>query len=156
MLKAVKVRLYPNKEQKQTISSQIGAVRYVYNRTLALRINAYKKFGMKIGKFDLIKHITKIKKRESTLWLKDVHSQTLQQSVANMDSAYKHFFKGGGYPKFKSRHHSRQSFQYPQGVKIENNKVYLPKIGWIKAKGLRTRSFSYNFKGYLSEIMVKH
>ncbi|MEA3229186.1 MAG: transposase [Campylobacterota bacterium] len=138
MLKAVKVRLYPNETQKQTISSQIGAVRYVYNRTLALRINAYKKFGMKIGKFDLIKHITKIKKRESTLWLKDVHSQTLQQSVANMDSAYKHFFKGGGFPKFKSRHHSRQSFQYPQGVKIENNKVYLPKIGWIKAKGLRT------------------
>ena len=138
MLKAIKVRLYPNETQKQLITSQIGATRYVYNRTLALRINAYKKFGMKIGKFDLIKHITKIKKRKSTLWLKDVHSQTLQQSVANMDNAYKHFFKGGGYPKFKSRHHSRQSFQYPQGVKIENNKVYLPKIGWIKAKGLRT------------------
>ena len=136
-MKAVKVRLYPNKEQKQIIASQIGAVRYVYNRTLVLRINAYKKFGLKVGKFDLIKHITKLKNREKTTWLKEADSQALQQSVANMDSAYKHFFKGGGYPKFKSKHHSRQSFQYPQRVKIENNKVYLPKVGWVKCKGLR-------------------
>ena len=136
-MKAVKVRLYPNATQKQIIASQIGAVRYVYNRTLALRINAYKKFGLKVGKFDLIKHITKLKNRNNTSWLKEADSQALQQSVANMDSAYKHFFKGGGYPKFKSKHHSRQSFQYPQRVKIENNKVYLPKIGWVKCKGLR-------------------
>jgi putative transposase len=54
-----------------------------------------------------------------------------------MDSAYKHFFKGGGFPKFKSKHHSRQSFQYPQRVKIEDNKIYLPKVGWVKCKGLR-------------------
>lgn len=151
MLKAQKVRLYPNAEQQQKISSQLGAVRYVYNRTLALRINAYKKFGMKVGKFDLIKHITKLKKRDSTSWLKDVHSQTLQQSVANMDSAYKHFFKGGGYPKFKSRHHSRQSFQYPQGVKIEGKKVFLPKIGWVKCKGLRA-----NMVGKIKTVTVSN
>ena len=162
MLKAVKVRLYPNNTQKQLIASQLGAVRYVYNRTLALRINAYIKFGLKVGKFDLIKHITKLKKRENTSWLKEVHSQTLQQSVANMDSAYKHFFKGGGYPKFKSRHHSRQSFQYPQGVKIEANKVYLPKIGSMTCKGLRadivgkikTVTISYEAYQYHASILI--
>jgi len=137
MLKALKVRLYPNNTQKQIIASQIGAVRYVYNRTLALRIYAYKKFGLKVGKYDLMKHVTKLKKREKTSWLKDADAQALQYSILNMDSAYKHFFKGGGFPKFKSRHHSRQSFQYPQRVKIENNKVYLPKVGWVKCKGLR-------------------
>ncbi len=136
-MKALKVRLYPNSKQKELIASQIGAVRYVYNRTLALKIKAYKSFSKKVGKFDLIKHVTKLKKRDKTSWLKDADSQALQQSVANMDSAYQHFFKGGGFPKFKSRHHSRQSFQYPQRVKIENKKVYLPKIGWVKCKGLR-------------------
>ena len=136
-MRAVKVRLYPNAEQQHIIASQIGAVRYVYNRTLALRIFAYKKFGLKIGKFDLIKHITKLKEREKTSWLKGADSQALQQSVANMDSAYKHFFEGGGFPKFKSKHHSRQSFQYPQRVKIKDNKIYLPKVGWVKCKGLR-------------------
>lgn len=150
-MKSVKVRLYPNTQQKQIITSQIGAVRYVYNRTLALRIFAYKKFGKKIGKFDLIKHVTKLRNREKTSWLKDVDSQALQQAVANMDSAYQHFFKGSGFPKFKSRHHSRQSFQYPQRVKIEDNKVYLPKVGWVKCKGLRS-----DISGKIKTVTVSH
>jgi len=137
MIKAVKVRLYPNTEQKQIIASQIGGARYVYNRALALRKYAYNKFGIKIGKFALINHITKLKKKEKTFWLKEIDSQAIQQSIVNMDKAYQHFFKGGGYPKFKSRHHSRQSYQYPQRVKIEDNKVFLPKVGWVKCRGLR-------------------
>jgi len=137
MLKAVKIRLYPSNKQKETIASQIGGARYVYNRALALRIYAYSKFGIKVGKFALINHITKLKKREKTSWLKEIDSQAIQQSIANMDTAYKHFFKGGGYPKFKSKHYSRQSYQYPQRVKIESNKVYLPKVGWVICKGLR-------------------
>jgi hypothetical protein len=50
MLKAVKVRLYPNEEQQQIISSQIGGAKeYVYKRTLALQKYAYQKFGIKVG-----------------------------------------------------------------------------------------------------------
>ena len=162
MLKAQKVRLYPNKEQQQIISSQIGGVRYVYNRTLALRKFAYSKFGVKIGKFSLINHITKLKKRDKTSWLKEVDSQAIQQSIANMDKAYQHFFKGGGYPKFKSRHHSRQSYQYPQRVKVDGNKVFLPKVGWVKCKGLRkefigkfkTVTVSYEAYQYHASILV--
>ena len=162
MLKAQKVRLYPNKEQQQIISSQIGGARYVYNRALALRKFAYSKFGLKIGKFALINHITKLKKREKTSWLKEIDSQAIQQSIANMDKAYQHFFKGGGYPKFKSRHHSRQSYQYPQRVKIEGNKVFLPKVGWVKCKGLRkefvgkikTVTVSYEAYQYHASILI--
>jgi len=137
MLNAQKVRLYPTSKQKELISQQIGGARYIYNRMLVLRINAYQKFSKKVGKFDLIKHATKLKGMDKTSWLKQIDSQVIQQSIANMDKAYLHFFKGGGFPKFKSRHHSRQSFQYPQRVKIDNNKIYLPKVGWVKAKGLR-------------------
>jgi len=162
MLKAQKVRLYPNKEQQQIISSQIGGARYVYNRALALRKFAYSKFGLKIGKFALINHITKLKKREKTSWLREIDSQAIQQSIANMDKAYQHFFKGGGYPKFKSRHHSRQSYQYPQRVKIESNKVFLPKVGWVKCKGLRkefvgkikTVTVSYEAYQYHASILI--
>ena len=145
MLKACKIRLYPNKEQKQIIASQIGGSRYIFNRMLALKIFAYKKFGKNIGKYDLIKHATKLKKRDKTSWLKDIDSQVLQQSISNMDIAYKNFFRrvkqGGavGFPKFKSKHHSKQSFQYPQRVKLnkDKNKIYLPKVGWVKCKGFR-------------------
>ena len=163
MLKAQKVRLYPNKEQQQIISSQIGGARYVYNRALALRKFAYQKFGIKVGKFALIKHITKLKKREKTSWLKEIDSQAIQQSIANMDKAYQHFFRGGGYPKFKSRHHSRQSYQYPQRVKIDSNKVFLPKVGWVKCKGLRkefvgkikTVTVSYEAYQYHASILIE-
>ena len=151
MLKAVKVRLYPNSEQKQIISFQIGGVRYVYNRALSLRKFAYQKFGLKIGKFALINHITKLKKREKTSWLKKIDSQAIQQSIANMDNAYQNFFRDGGYPKFKSRHDSKQSYQYPQRVKIEGDKVFLPKVGWVKMKGWRD-----NFKGKIKTVTVSY
>jgi putative transposase len=129
---------------------------------LALRKFAYTKFGLKIGKFALINHFTKLKKREKTSWLKEIDSQAIQQSIANMDKAYQHFFKGGGYPKFKSRHHSRQSYQYPQRVKIEDNKVFLPKVGWVKCKGLRkefvgkikTVTVSYEAYQYHASILI--
>ena len=66
MMKSIKVRLYPSDEQKQIIASQIGGARYVYNRALSLRKYAYSKFDIKVGKFALINHITKLKKREKT------------------------------------------------------------------------------------------
>ena len=79
-----------------------------------------------------------------------------------MDRAYQHFFKGGGYPKFKSRHHSKQNYQYPQRVKIDNNKLYLPKVGWVKCKGLRngvsgkvkTVTVSYEAYQYHASILI--
>jgi putative transposase len=151
MLKAVKIRLYPTTEQQTAIAQQIGAARYVYNRSLALRKFAYTKFGIKLGKFDLIKRITTLKGRDKTSWLKDADSQALQQSIANMDKAYQHFFKGGGFPKFKSRHHSKQSYQYPQRVKIDGSKVYLPKVGWVKCKGLRE-----DFVGKIKTVTVSY
>jgi putative transposase len=151
MLKAVKIRLYPTTEQQTAIAQQIGAARYAYNRSLALRKFAYTKFGIKLGKFDLIKRITTLKERDKTSWLKDADSQALQQSIANMDKAYQHFFKGGGFPKFKSRHHSKQSYQYPQRVKIDGSKVYLPKVGWVKCKGLRE-----DIVGKIKTVTVSH
>lgn len=151
MLRAVKVRLYPTVEQCSIIADQMGAARYAYNRSLALRKFAYTKFGIKVGKFDLIKRLAVLKEREKTSWLKKADSQVLQQSISNMDKAYQHFFKGGGYPKFKSKHHSRQSIQYPQRVKIEGSKLYLPKVGWVKCKGLRE-----DVVGKIKTVTVSH
>lgn len=41
MLRAVKIRLYPNKEQEQTLNQVLGCYRFVYNQTLARKQNAY-------------------------------------------------------------------------------------------------------------------
>ena len=172
MLKVSKIRLYPSEEQKKIIDSQIGGCRYIFNRILALKIFSYKKFSKNVGKYELIKHLTKLKKREKTIWLKNIDSQALQQSILNMDIAYKNFFRrvkqGGavGFPKFKSKHNSRQTFQYAQRVKLndDKNKIYLPKVGWIKCKGFRkeflgkikTVTISLEAYQYHASILIKN
>ncbi len=153
MLKAVKVRLYPTKVQQEIIASQFGTCRYIYNRSLALRKFVFERYGKTLAAHDLIKRIAVLKKRHP--WLKDADSQALQQSVRHMDEAYRHFFrrvkKGDtpGFPRFKSKHHSRQSYQYPQRIRIDGSKVYLPKVGWVKAKGLRPE-----FAGKIKTVTV--
>lgn len=138
MFTSIKIRIYPNNNQKQIIDTNLNCCRYIYNRMLALKMNAYKKFKMKVSAFDLINHLVKIKKREACSWLKTASSTSLQQSIIDMDKAYKNFFKSGaGYPKFKSKHNSIQSCRYANSVKIKDNKIFLAKAHWIKAKGLR-------------------
>lgn len=78
-----------------------------------------------------------IKKKEHE-WLKLSHSQTLQTAGDDLIHAYKRFFKRqGGYPRFKSKRTSRQSFRYSQGVKVDGSRVYLPKIGWVSFRKSR-------------------
>lgn len=73
-----------------------------------------------------------MKSESETAWLKECHSQVLLCSLKNLDTAYNNFFKGfDKHPQFKKKG-NKQSISYPQKVKIDNNKVYLPKIGWVK------------------------
>lgn len=65
-------------------------------------------------------------------WYKQIHSTLLQQNLRKLDTAFKNFFEGRGYPKFKTRQRFK-SFQYPPNqVKLEGNKIYLPSIGWMR------------------------
>ncbi|THA42105.1 transposase, partial [Histophilus somni] len=67
-------------------------------------------------------------------WLKECHSQVLQQSLKDLESAFKNFFqKHSSFPKFKKKG-VKESFRFPQGCKIQpqNDRLYLPKIGWVR------------------------
>ena len=108
-----------------------------------------------------------LKKRHP--WLQEIDSQALQQSIRHLDEAFKHFFRRirngetPGFAKFKSKKYGKQSFAYPQRVKIQDKKIYLPKIGWIKAKGLRddligtikTVTVSYEAYRYYASILLE-
>ena len=135
------MRLYPNKSQQELLQKHFGACRYVYNRSLALKRYAYEKYSVSISAHRLIKRLPVLKERHR--WLKEIDSQALQQSIRHLEEAFKHFFRRvknsetPGFPKFKSKKNFRQSFQYPQRVKIEGNRVYLPKIGWMRKRTMR-------------------
>jgi putative transposase len=133
MLRAVKLRVYPNKQQKVSLAKAFGTTRWVWNHFLALTNQTYKKTGKGVAKYDMIKQLPKLKKEEETEWLKQTYSQSLQSVCLNLSRAFVNFFeKRSSYPRFKSRH-GKQSLIYPQNVKLAENKIYFPKLDWIDA-----------------------
>ena len=137
MLRTYEYRIYPNKSQEVQIAKQFGCCRVVYNKTLALRKETYETTQKHLSKYDLVKEVTKWKEQDEFSWLGEVNAQALQQAVFDMDSAYQRFFREKtGFPKFKSKKTHRYSFRYPQGCKLDNegNKIYLPKLKWVKCR----------------------
>ena len=141
MLKAYKYRIYPNKEQEILIQKTFGCTRFVYNKYLAERISAYESNLKSLNYNDNAKSLTELKKELD--WLKEVDSSCLQQSLKDLDQAYKNFFRGVklgqniGFPKFKSKKNNRKSYrsQYTNGnIQVHSNKIKLPKLGLVKAK----------------------
>jgi putative transposase len=135
MLQAVKVRLYPTEQQKLELTKNFGAVRKVWNYYLDKSNKDYleTKKGFKYN--DAAKDLTQLKRTSEYQWLSEADSQALQQSLKNLEKAFKNFFEGRAkFPNFKSRFH-KQAIAYPQRVTVtKNNCVKLPKIGGIVAK----------------------
>jgi putative transposase len=130
MFLAKKYRLYPTNSQKELIAKHIGSSRFVYNLALETKNAAYLGSKHNFSPFDLIKQLPELKKECS--WLKEVNSQSLQQAIQNMDIAFKKFFKGAGFPKFKKKSNSG-SFSVPQSVSLDDNRLIIPKFkGGIK------------------------
>jgi putative transposase len=114
---------------------------------LEKKIKAYEKDKTSLSCFSLIKELP-IMKKTNFDWLKEVDSTSLQQSIKNMEKAYQGFFKlKRGYPKFKSRHYSKQSYQTTI-AKLKEDKLYLAKIGLIEMRGFR------KFDGKLKTVTI--
>ncbi|MNS14891.1 putative transposase [compost metagenome] len=140
--KTFRYRLEPNAEQRQMFARFAGCCRFVFNQGLAARITSFRTAGKSLLYSDQCRMLTKLKKSEETAWLGKVHSQILQQALRDLDAAYQHFFRrvaageAPGFPKFKKKG-QRDAFRYPQGIKLEGGRVYLPKIGWVKYRDSR-------------------
>lgn len=135
MKRAYKYRLNPTPEQIVFFNKSFGCCRFVYNYMLGKRIEAYQRDKTKIGWVELAKMLTELKKEDGKEWLSEVSNECLQQSIRNMDSAFVKFFREkAGFPNFKAKHYSRQSYKAINSVSVDldNNKVRLPKIGWVK------------------------
>ncbi|MGF1481084.1 MAG: RNA-guided endonuclease InsQ/TnpB family protein [Cyanophyceae cyanobacterium] len=127
-----KVRIYPEPEQQQLLAKAMGCCRWWWNRALKISNQTYKETGKSISRNGLNAWLPKLKQEFE--WLgTDVYSQSLQQTTLNLSRAFLNFFeKRARYPRFKSKH-GKQTVGFPQGVKIESNAIYLPKLGLVKA-----------------------
>lgn len=149
--KASKYRVYPTEEQKAALEIQFGHSRFVYNAALSARKTAFFENGKGLTYADTAQMLYHWKRFLPLVWLKRADSQVLQQSLKDLDRAYKNYFeavkngtlpKGNGkprkdgMPKGYPTYHSKfdvQSIRYPQRFKVEGSRVYLPKVGWVRA-----------------------
>lgn len=113
------------------IAKHLGSCRFIYNYALAKKVKAYQVDGTNLSRFDIQADLPNMKKSDEYCWLKEVNSLSLQASLANLDSAYTKFFREHkGFPNFKSKKDSKQSFSIPQNTKVdfENGRIFIPKF----------------------------
>jgi putative transposase len=130
--------------QERKFAVFVGQSRFVWNQLLAL-IQEKRKLGEKVSitPFGLSYLITELKTKFE--WLSEAHIHTLQESAKNLANSFKRWFnwlkskKGRkvGTPRFRSKRDANQSFRYKSGIKVEGNKVWLPKIGWVRYRNSR-------------------
>ena len=135
MEKAYKFRFYPTKTQIAILNCTFGCVRYVYNHFLGLKQKLYSTEKKSMSYSECSKELTVLKKDKE--WLKDVDKFSLQNSLKDLDKAYKNFFSGKGYPKFKSKKDNRKSYRTNY---TNNNIEFLDK--WIKVPKLGIKDFA--------------
>lgn len=156
--KAFKFRLDPTTEQAQQMVEFAGANRFVWNKALALNLSRLENKQALLWYFELVYWLGLWKQSEEYAFLKAVHSQPLQQTLKDLSRAFSDAFDKTQplkrIPRFKKKGAgggaaggagggagggARDSFRYPQGCKLDEkaNRVYLPKIGWVKYRNSR-------------------
>lgn len=148
MLRAIKVRLYPNKEQEQTLNRVLGCYRFVYNKMLARKQNAYETDKTTLSVTDLSKwfHGTLLKD-EQYVWLKEQNTKVMNQAIRQMDGAYQKFFKQhNGFPKFKTKK-DKQSALFPYEAISKKNTFETKHISLITSlKDIKFRCSDLYFR----------
>ncbi|MCL6734989.1 RNA-guided endonuclease InsQ/TnpB family protein [Streptomyces neyagawaensis] len=142
-------RAYPDASQRRALASAFGCARVVWNDCLRHRKEAHAAGLPYVTSAELSRlRITQAKRTEERAWLADVSAVVLQQSLRDLDTAFKNFFdshKGGrqgrktGPPRYKSKKDTRQSIRLTTNAFSlqENGTVYVAKVGNLRVKWSR-------------------
>ncbi|GED89956.1 hypothetical protein TNCT6_70410 [Streptomyces sp. 6-11-2] len=142
-------RTYPDASQRRALAHAFGCARVVWNDCLRDRKEAHAAGLPYVKSADLSRlRITQAKRTEDRAWFADVSAVVLQQSLRDLDTAYKHFFdsikgkrrgRAVGPPRYKSKKDTRQSIRVNTNAFClqENGTVYVAKVGRLKVKWSR-------------------
>ena len=137
MLRATKVRIYPTAEQAEFLNRQFDAVRFAWNKALAIKTHYYKVRNQNLSpKKHLKPLLATAKKSRKYSWLKNADSIALQQAIINLDTAFQNFFNPkleARFPRFKSKR-GRQSSYHCMSVAVGEHWIKVPKCQPIKAR----------------------
>ena len=131
MNRAIKCRLEPNRDQKALMEKTFGCCRFLYNRMLNDRLT-----GEYMG--EVVRPRPAMYKKEHP-WLKEVDSLALCNVQRDLEEAYRNYYARpqSGYPRYKSKHHSRKSYTtnvVNKNIRIEGKKIRLPKVGMVRIR----------------------
>jgi putative transposase len=137
--RAYKVELSPNNKQRTLLEKSVGVARFAYNWGLNERIELYKSEKKSLTAIDQHKILCSKKKTEFP-WMYEVSKMAPQEALRDLDTAFKNFYRGikkgqkVGFPKFKSKHKSKQSFSISFGFYVTNETINIPKVGYVRLK----------------------
>ncbi|MCX4268861.1 MAG: transposase [Lachnospiraceae bacterium] len=142
LLRSYKTELNPTLEQIQQIQKTIGTCRFVYNFYIAHNKERYeseKKFvsGMDFQKW--LNHVY-LKENPELIWIKEVSSKSVKQSMMNAEKAFKNFiYKKAGFPRFKKKNQSNVKMYFVKTdaktvIPCERHRIKIPTLGWVKLK----------------------
>jgi putative transposase len=140
LIKTYKYRLYPTRDQKNSIDWQIELHRRLYNSALEHRITCYKHFSQSINYHEQATSLKQLREENNDFLVCNFSS--LQQTLRRLDKAYKSFFsritrgETAGFPRFKGkdRYNTIQYGSFGDGCSIKNNRLRLQNIGEVKVK----------------------
>ncbi len=130
-----KYRLYPTASQEITLVQWAGCRRWLWNWAVGRKQAHYAATGKSLPYNVLAGELVDLKRQPDTIWLKECHSQVLQQVLMDLETGFTHFFaKRAKYPQFKSRKRTPHSMRFPQNVGVVDARtVSIPKIGLVRA-----------------------
>jgi len=133
--KAYKFRIYPTEEQKILITKTIGCSRFVFNYFLDLWHTSYQETGKGLSYNSCSAMLPGMKKKNETIWLKEVDSISLQSSLKNLFDAFTRFYKKqNAQPSFKSKRNPVQSYTTKyvnNNISVLTHQIKLPKLGLV-------------------------
>lgn len=139
-LKGIKIKLFPTPNQIDLIQINFDLNRFLYNQLLGMQKQRYENGGSFVNKFGM-NYMIKAMKVEFP-FLKQAESTSLLYTSADLTDSFTRFFKKqNGFPTFKSRKRPKNSYKsncVNNNIQvIDNHSIKLPKLGVVKAYGLK-------------------
>ena len=152
MLRVVKIRLYPNKEQATMINKLLGCYRVVYNQCLSRKIKSYEETKTSENRTTLGHFFhNELTKDPCFIWLREQNTKVLKQAIIDMLSAYNNFFKQhSGFPKFKSKRDNKQSCRFELHAISKRNDYTTYHLSLANIRDIRFRC-SEKYANYLQK-----
>lgn len=120
MIKRFRIRIYPNKVQNEILNNHADAYRFLYNLCIEYKSHLYKYHKIRISGYDMQNELFSLIKEID--WMKGLKVECLRQAALDAESSFIRFYKGDGYPKFKSKIEN-YGFSAHQSIHIKNNKL---------------------------------